>query len=287
MEGNNNFDGATLKDGFAGERKYLKGFLAKMKLIFLLYPERYQEDEAKVIYVISRFYGNAMNWAATLIDNQDPCLNNYDTFVEKLKAFYGDNDESFVANQMLRRIKQRNIGGASGYILEFNKYADVSTWNEQAKMDAFMEGLNDQVANRILEMFPGPRNLSSMQTIASRIDSRLATHRHLSNQSRNFSNNRRNNRSNIPKKNNYSKNNYHGPLSKEEKERRKKENLCLYCGSSKHKLNDCPKRKQKTQRILILLCQFLQQSLNLVTIKVNLINLLLNLNSPLNLQQTS
>jgi len=213
MEGPNNLEGATLKDGFAGDRKYLKGFLAKMKLIFLLYPERYQEEEAKVIYVISRLYGNAMNWAATLIDNQDPCLNNYDAFVEKLKAFYGNNDESFVANQMLRRIKQKNIGGASGYILEFNKYADVSTWNEQAKMDAFMVGLNDQVANRILEMFPGPRNLSSMQTIASRIDSRLAIHRQLSNQGRTFNSNRRYNR-NKTTRTNYSKNGFHGPLSK-------------------------------------------------------------------------
>ncbi|OUM56419.1 hypothetical protein PIROE2DRAFT_29393, partial [Piromyces sp. E2] len=58
---------------------------------------------------------------------------------------------------------------------EFNKYADESTWNEEAKMDAFMAGLKQEIAIKILEMFPGPRDLFSLQTIASRIDSRLYT----------------------------------------------------------------------------------------------------------------
>jgi len=47
MEESNIFDTANLKDGFAGDRKYLKGFLAKMELIFLLYPERFPGDEDK------------------------------------------------------------------------------------------------------------------------------------------------------------------------------------------------------------------------------------------------
>ncbi|OUM57847.1 hypothetical protein PIROE2DRAFT_17040 [Piromyces sp. E2] len=57
MEESNIFDTANLKDGFTGDRKYLKGFLAKMELIFLLYPERFLRDEEKVVYIISRLYG--------------------------------------------------------------------------------------------------------------------------------------------------------------------------------------------------------------------------------------
>jgi len=107
MEEHNIFENATLKDGFAGDRRFLKGFLAKIDLIFALYPDQYLEDEKKVIYIISCLYGNAMNWAATLIENNNPCLHNYEAFVVRLKAFYGGNDESYVANQMLRRIKQK------------------------------------------------------------------------------------------------------------------------------------------------------------------------------------
>jgi len=46
-----NFNNVTFKDSFAGDRRYLKGFLAKMNLIFMINPERFENDETKVIYV--------------------------------------------------------------------------------------------------------------------------------------------------------------------------------------------------------------------------------------------
>ncbi len=233
----------TFKDGFAGDRRYLKGFLAKMNLIFMISPDRFTTDESKVIYIISRLYGNAMNWAASLIENQDPCLSDYDAFIAKINSVYGNFDSTFVANQRLRTITQRRLGDVRSYILEFNRYADESSWNEEAKMDAFLAGLNDQVASRILELFPGPRSLSAMQTIASRIDSRIITQRNFfSSQNRPNNNNRHNKKNNkfsfFNKKQQKSK--YRGPLTKEEKERRRRENLCLYCGSSEHTLENCP-----------------------------------------------
>jgi len=243
-----NFNNVTFKDGFAGDRRYLKGFLAKMNLIFMINPERFENDETKIIYIISRLYGNAMNWAASLIENQDPCLFNYEAFIARMKSVYGDYDSTFTANQRLRSIKQKRLGDIRNYILEFNRYADESSWNEEAKMDAFLAGLQDQIATRILEMFPGPRSLNAMQTIASRIDGRLSASKSFFNPSNKSSQNNKNNnnkkRWNFNKKN--SKPKFHAPLSKEEKERRKKENLCLYCGSSQHSLDNCPiKNKNK------------------------------------------
>jgi len=144
----------------------------------------------------------------------------------------------------------RQLGDARNYILEFNRYADESSWNEEAKMDAFLAGLNDQIANRILEMFPGPRSLSSMQTIAARIDSRIAANRNFFNPLNRSNDRPRNSNSKLNKKKWNSKktsnSKFHGPLSNEEKERRKRENLCLYCGSSQYTLDNCPlKNKNK------------------------------------------
>jgi len=247
MENQDIFDNASLKDGFAGDRRFLKGFLAKIELVFLLYPDRYEEEEAKVIYLISRLYGNAMNWAASLIENNDPCLHNYENFKHKLKSFYGNSDFTYTANQMLRTLKQKHLGGVRGYILEFNRYADESSWNEQAKMDAFIEGLNQRVAIKILEMFPGPNDLISLQSIAARIDSRLYAHSQFFNNKSATSNGK--SKANNKKDNSYYGKNkkFHGPISKEEKERRKRENLCLYCGSSDHLLDNCPKKNNKSK----------------------------------------
>ncbi len=235
----NNFDNPSLKDGFAGNRKYLKGFLAKMQLIFALHPENYESDSLKVAYVISRLYGDALNWAATLINNNDPSLNNYSLFISRLRSVYGDYDSTFIANQKLRTIKQKQLGKISGYINEFNRYSDESNWNEEAKMDAFTAGLQNQVANRILEMYPGPQTLIGLQTVAARIDARISNQRNF------FSNNK-------PTFSNYSKSHrnkgkqrtHRGPISNEEKERRRKENLCMYCGSASHTLDNCPLKKK-------------------------------------------
>ncbi|OUM64791.1 hypothetical protein PIROE2DRAFT_8328 [Piromyces sp. E2] len=92
--------------------------------------------------------------------------------------------------------KLRSLSSVQGYIMEF-KYSDESTWNEQAKMDAFIAFLNQQIAVKILEIFPGTQNLIL--------------------------------------------------LSREEKEM-KKENLCIYCGSPDHTIDECPKRKTKESR---------------------------------------
>ena len=178
---NYNQENPTFKDDFAGDRRFFKGFLAKMELIFMIQPERFANDEAKVIYIISRLYGNAMNRAATLIENQDPCLLNYSQFIARLKSVFGSYDSTFIANQKLRTIKQRRVGEVRNYILEFNKYPDESSWKEEAKMDTFLAGLHDHIDTRILEMFPGPQSLFAMQTIASRIDNCISTHRQFSN----------------------------------------------------------------------------------------------------------
>jgi len=139
-----------------------------------------------------------------------------------MKSVYGDYDSTFIANQRLRVIKQKRLGDIRGYILEFNRYADESLWNEEAKMDIFLAGLHDQIAIRILEMFPRPRSLTAMHTIASRINGRLSAHRNFSYQNNNRSNRDNSNNSNnkgwnFPKKNTKTKN--RGPLTKEEKEK--------------------------------------------------------------------
>jgi len=61
----------------------------------------------KVVYIISRLYGSAMNWAAILIENNDPCLNNNQEFSTRFKALFGSYDSTFIANQKLKNGKAK------------------------------------------------------------------------------------------------------------------------------------------------------------------------------------
>ena len=95
-------------------------------------------------------------------------------------------------------------------------------------MYAFITGLNDQMATKILEMFPEPQSLYALQIIAASIDSRFSTRRQFFNLQNHSNNNNNNNRRPSPKVK--PKFNIHNSLSKEEKDRRRKENLYMYCG---------------------------------------------------------
>ena len=110
-----------------GDRPYFKEFSAKMNLIFMLQLDRFTNDTMKVAYIISRLYDYTMNWAATLIENYNPCLNNYQEFTTRFKAVFGIYDSTFIANQKLKTVKQKRIGEITNYILKFNRYSDESS----------------------------------------------------------------------------------------------------------------------------------------------------------------
>jgi len=52
---NNN---SAFKTGFSGDRRFFKGFLAKIELVFMLYPDRFADDETKVVYLITKLVIN-------------------------------------------------------------------------------------------------------------------------------------------------------------------------------------------------------------------------------------
>jgi len=43
---------ATNKNEFAGDRRYFKGFLAKMNLVFMQDPERFAQDPIKIVLLM-------------------------------------------------------------------------------------------------------------------------------------------------------------------------------------------------------------------------------------------
>jgi len=69
-----------------------------MNLIFLINPEKFENDKTKIINIISELYGNGMNWTASLMENRDPCLLNYNVFVVRMKSVYCGYDYIFIAN---------------------------------------------------------------------------------------------------------------------------------------------------------------------------------------------
>jgi len=246
---------------FNGDSAKLKGFLAYVGLAIALRPEYFTNDPLKVAYTITLLRDEAMDWAADLMNENNPVLDDFNAFIELMKDRFSDVDAVFNCNQALMHIKQKAYGKVTDYNNEFRRLSEKTDWNEFALMDVYIEGLLPRLQERVISLFPPPAKLSELMRITNRIDHQMTRFATINNyNSRNNSNNNNNSRNNRKyfrfnssnnrnaNSNSFFKSNNdsnYSHLSPEERARRIKEGLCLYCGQSGHKLINCPKRANK------------------------------------------
>ena len=120
---------------FSGRRKELDGFLTRVDLAIEANPNRFQNDDSRVRFLMSYLIGRPLEWASCLRRNNNKVIHNYNNFVQELGNNYGDpNLESIVANGKLCNIKQRSYGRVLEYITEFQRISQNSDFNEPAKI---------------------------------------------------------------------------------------------------------------------------------------------------------
>uniref|UniRef100_A0A3B4YG34 CCHC-type domain-containing protein n=1 Tax=Seriola lalandi dorsalis TaxID=1841481 RepID=A0A3B4YG34_SERLL len=125
--------------------------------------------------------------------------------------------------------------------IEFRILAAESSWNPPALFDAFLEGLSKPLNNQLAPL-DLPPDLDSLIDLAIKIDKRL------SDQERERSSTR--SQRSLPLHQGRS------PvgrtrLTPEERQRRMRGGLCLYCGEQGHCLASCPIRSPGRQRLLV------------------------------------
>ena len=119
-------------------------------------------------------------------------------------------------------------------------------WGEEALIDIFLRGLNDDVKD-LLITFPVPDTLHEAISSAVTCDLRISQ-RKMDKRKRYFSEPRHypqglNQHSNItPMEIDNLEPNRRQTLTQDEKERRRRNGLCLYCGESGHRIKDCQRR---------------------------------------------
>ena len=187
-------------------------------------------------------------------------------FVEHLSASYGVVDEVNRAERQLRALRQ--TGSASSYYTIFNNLATLLNWGDAALRSQFYEGLKSRVKDQLANV-DKPDTLESMKNLAIRIDNRLFER----DQERKYESTPAARyttpfapRPTIPPpvstgpipmdidavnaRNPGSTQSPRGPISIAERQRRRNNNLCLYCGNPGHSLANCslrPDNRAKTQ----------------------------------------
>lgn len=245
---------------YGGEPGDCAAFLMQCELQFEMQPSSFPSERAKVGYVLSLLVGRARTWGSAEWKRRTECCNSFESFSREMRRVF---DPVKSEHETLNNLLSLSQGNRSviDYIIEFSSLAADCSWNKSALYDAFYRGLCSRLKDTLATV-DLPKNLDELLDLVIRLDRRYKER-----QQEKIHESRQTNRTsyhwNSPvlvraKENTYSSNKSsdfpepmqlgRGGLSKEERERRFKENLCLYCEGSGHRVNECPVKESAQQR---------------------------------------
>ena len=257
-------------DTFDGNTKSLNGFLTECELVFELQPSRFGDDRTKINYMISLLRGTPLEAIRPYITStiKPSFLLNFDEFILRLKLNYGDPDETGTAQRKLKSLRQTT--SASAYFAEFQQYIAVLQWADgDMIVDRAIDGLKPNLKDEIARTGSNFVNLGDLMRFIIPLDNRLfereqerkretkdvvkpsttgtssiAPVTHYAQAAKTptvASTNLAQTRPNAPK----FERKLRGPLTPEEKQYRRDNGLCLYCGGKDHIVENCPLTKTK------------------------------------------
>jgi Ty3 transposon capsid-like protein len=264
----------------------LRAFLSQCKLVFRSRPNDFDDDQVKITYAVSWLKGTAQRWYEPNLSLDDDDLPEYaldwDAFEDALKTTFGEPDPVASATYKLDNLTMKDHHHITKYNVEFNEHATTTGFYERALYAKYYKGLASRIKDGLV--YSGrPDTLAELRTQAQALDLRYwerkdedrfksntpsgqtssktssgtyqATSSSYNSSSRQSSQSRTSSRASTPsastfkaKKPDLSK--VLGPDGKllpEEKERRKKNNLCMICASKDHFSDKCPSRKNQAQ----------------------------------------
>ncbi|SAL96232.1 hypothetical protein, partial, partial [Absidia glauca] len=264
----------SLPDPFDGDRRYAQNFILKLELVFSAQPSRYNTPGKQVALAASLLRKSAFSWFSPFLKTNDPAiLTNFANFKKRFLDQFGDRD---VVNQNERRLTTIKQAGrsVSAYASEIQRLSAELDWNDSALRSIFYNGLDDIIKDELCRM-ETPDTLLDLVNLTIRIDNRFHDRRM-----------ERKNKYRGPQPSTYNRGqysrNYSGPtpmdldmttedeptddpeenmdialsdekprygkLTNEERERRMKNRLCLYCGKPGHVVNQCLRKPNSPPR---------------------------------------
>lgn len=229
-----------LPEKFDGNPDMLGPFIYQCQLFMERSNRDFSVDRVRVCFVTSMLIGRAARWATAKLQRCTYLMHNYTAFMMELKHVFEDPQRREAAKRKIRRLRQ-GPGPVVDYSNAFQMIAQDLDWTEPALMDQFQEGLNPDIRAELSRQ-EAPKTLAALITACIHIERRLARDAAAKPDP-------------SPRALVMPPNSQMDPtepvggarmrLSKEEKERRRKMNLCLYCGNGGHFADTCPAKASK------------------------------------------
>jgi hypothetical protein len=166
---------------FSGEdRSGLETFLSQCRLVFLITPESFRNEQQKVLYSASHLEGTAYSWFQPILQRYDPDsdsptpeeLSSFKSFSAALSRMFGDPNLIGTKTRELRVLRQAT--SVTAYASEFQRLRAFISWNDRAFYDQFYDGLREDVKDGLATLETGANTLEELIQKAQRIDNRIA-----------------------------------------------------------------------------------------------------------------
>ena len=241
----------ALPEKFDGSHSKFRDFLAAVNNYIAVKENEFSDDEAKSRFIGSLLCKEALTWYRHICETNVDLLLRHNEFINEFTSNFDDPNSRRNAQEALARMKQGKFNVAS-YGAKFRRLASETLYNETALIVLFRRGLNDEIKDVLCQTFEDPDNLEDFIKLCTKIDQRLAERRIEKSLSRNipFAHFKRPNK---PARNNNSETvpmeidsmtfNNKKKITDEERQHRKKNNLCMYCGKPNHIASNCPNKK--------------------------------------------
>jgi len=261
--------------------KKLKAFIFQCQLYFRNSSD-YDDESRRVTFALSYLRDVAQEWfepgISGLTDAPPPWLDDWEAFLDELRTNFGPYDEIGDAEHELTNLRMRDNQRVSDYLVRFSSLAVRCPWGDAALRFRFYDGLPPRIKDE-LSKGDKPRSLLVMKQKVQNIDARYWER----NQERSREQQRQNppkasgststanptttpkaparsdNRSDpkpskprdskptTPRVDLSGKLDSKGKLTQQERQRRIDHNLCLFCGGSGHRSDNCPIKAAKAR----------------------------------------
>lgn len=249
---------------FSGALKDVSNFISHVKLVTLMYPQKFPNDLTKVLYMCSYLSGHAFTWCQPFLECVDtpdvhPCMHSFPLFLEEFRTAFGEVNELENAEDKILDLKQGSRP-ASEHTAEFRRLAMRIGWSSQPLLAIYRKSLNDRV-RRELATRDMPTSIWDYANRVIDLDNKMREHdgkrRFVPKYNQQQQSSRTTYTRPLPRTSSSQSSEVtdmdigavkaYKPLSNEEKARRRKLGLCLYCGEEGHAAANCPNKKGKEQ----------------------------------------
>lgn len=236
-------DSEDLPEKFDGNPDMLAAFMSQCQVFMERSTRDFSVDRVRVCFVTSMMTGRAARWATARLERATHLMNNYPAFMMEMKHVFEDPQRRENAKRKIRRLRQ-GLGSVVDYSNAFQMIAQDLDWNEPALIDQYLEGLSDQIQEE-LSRHEVPKSLGSLICLCIHLEKRLARAAAAARKPRS-----------PPRALVMPQSHQVDPtepvggarmrLTQQEKERRRKLNLCLYCGNGGHYADNCPAKASRS-----------------------------------------